>query len=463
MDNISVSFKAMFPSVIGVDVHKEENVACYYRPLGQDMYEKEIRRFSTLHSGIQELCRWAKQKNVAKVFMESTGVYWVTLSRALAEHGLDASVVNPYHIKNIPGRKTDTADSEWIAKVGSCGLVKSSFTPDSLMFRLRQLSKIHTKLVKERTSWKNSLNKVLVEAGLRLDIAATDAHGVSSRMMLEALMNGLGPEEALRRAGNRLKTPKNILRDALECNEDLVRDTAVNWHYKKVVEAEEQVSQISDELIAAASPIMEYVNRLMTIPGINEISAIKILSEIGSDMTKFGSPEKLSSWAGVCPGNNESAGKRKSGKTVKGNRRIRTILIECAHAAAKSKSALSDKFKILHFRRGYKKAIVAIAHKIVRIIYCIISRQEVYNDLTVNYTKEMVKKNAPRWIKQLSMFGLIALTSTSVKESVTSKEKKPKSEPKKPMVAKSCASAIDQPVAEKRPRGRPKGSGKKKN
>jgi transposase len=446
----TIGFKTIYDSVVGVDVHQKENVACFLKPLGQNNYIKEVRHFSTLNSGLEELCLWVKDRVVSLVLMESTGVYWVTLARALARHGIACSVVNPYHVKSVPGRKTDVTDSEWIAKIGCCGLVNSSFLPTHDMFRLRQLSRIHNKLIKERSACKNGLNKTYVESGLRIDMVASDVHGKSGRTIVYALLDGHTPLEAARMKGVRLKADKETIEEALTGCVDLTDDIVIRHQLKHLEHLDEEIEEISRQLVKLSMPYRDIIDRMMTIPGVNEISAIKILSEIGTDMTKFGSVEKISSWAGVCPGNNESAGKRRHGKRTKGNKNVCTYLVECSQAGVKTNCALRDKFLTKVGKLRYKKAIIMIAHKMLKIMYCIISRGTVYEDSTVDYAALALKQYKARWMRQLSWYR----RSRGLEG--------PWGRPAASPTALEAPAPAPAPAAVKRPRGRPKGSGKKR-
>ena len=457
MAKAKISFDTVLDSVLAVDVHKEKNVACLLLPIGKDKYKIEKREFNTLCSGNNALAQWAVETNASRVVMESTGPLWIPVSRTCSDHDVECYVVNAYHVKNVPGRKTDTEDSEWLAKVACCGLVNPSFTPTSLMFMLRQLSKIHTSIVKDRCCWKNRLNKTLIEAGVRLDCIASDIHGATSREMLECLLQGGTPEKAVEIAGNRLKASPELILDALKGSVDITGDVVINWHVNKVRELDAQLCEMHDVLSKAASPFDEYIKLLVTMPGVDEIAAIKILAEIGTDMSKFGSPEKISSWAGVCPGNNESAGKRKSGRSTKGNERLKYILVECAQAAVKTDCQLREKFRSLLPRCRFTKALIAIAHKMLRIIYCMISRKEHYKDNTVDFFKLLSRPHPPRWAEEAIQHMPTLWAEVLAKIAAT---KRPRGRPKG-AGEKAKTLAEREPVATKMPRERPKGSGEK--
>jgi transposase len=492
-----VSFPSVYKAVVGIDVHKARHQACLYRVSKDKEPEAIFLDFESFPDDLQRLCHWVLEENVDHVFMESTGSYWYSLYNALAGFEIPCSVVNPHHVKSLPGHKTDKGDAYRLAKVTCCGLVNSSYLPTPYFHKLRNLSKLSTSLTKEKSAWKNRLNKVLVENGIRLDLVCSDVHGVTARQILELLLEGKTPEEVTATIKNRLKASDEDIMRAIGGNLNIVGIKYVRRIYDEVLCREEKVAKANEELIEAAAEIMEYVDLLTTIPGVSELSAVKILAEIGTDMSRYGSSARLSSWAGLCPGNNESANKRKSGKTRKGNHRLRATMCECAQAAAKTTSQLHEKFQNLHFRRGYKKAIVGLAHKMLRIMYAMIKKKEVYRDDTVNYQEQMVKKNAPRWIKQLKKFGALPveqktkemkpaasiegsnlevsklessnlessnLESTKSEAEGTKKtaltvEKKLRGRPKGSKT-KRTGENNGILVVEKKPRGRPKGSGK---
>ncbi|MDR2199987.1 MAG: IS110 family transposase [Deltaproteobacteria bacterium] len=473
MSHPFVAFNAIYGSVVGVDVHKRTHVARYLRPLGPNEYEKEIREFGTFKSGLNELCDWVIEKGASQAIMESTGVYWNTLEMMLSYNNIPSMVVNPCHVKNLPGGKTDTTDSEWLAKVGCCGLVKGSFIPDRLFSKLRDLSNYRASLVKEYSGWKNRLNKTLVTNGIRLDLIASDIHGVIARILLDAILDGKTSEEAAALAGKRVRASEDDIKEALDCDFNMIDRRLIRKYYRKVIQLEQEICEANATLRVEAEPLRDYIDRLTTIPGVDEIAAIRCLAEFGTDMTRFKSYRHLSSWRGVSPGNNESAGKRKSGKRSKGDQRARSTAIERANARIKIDRQMKAKHDTLVYRKGHKKAICAVAHKIVRIMYCLIAGGDVYRDGTVNYKESIVKRNAPRWIRQLKTIGMISSggmvdpkfnrqkkVSAVRAEAVPSERggSKVAGKPEAAVVAEAVPSELK---AMKRPRGRPKGSGEK--
>jgi transposase len=342
--------------------------------------------------------------------MESTGIYWKSPYLALLHYAkIVSTVVNARHVKNVPGRKTDMADSLWLAMLGRAGLLRASFVPPAELDALRAISRQKQKLTGELASEKNRLSKILASAGVRLGVVVSDIHGAAARRMAECLISGGTPLEALRFSGKRLKASAEELLDALEG--DLTDDHRwlLNEILDHIKELEDRMTRLGDRLIQRLSDL-NYgwaLNLLQTIPGINIPAAAMLLVEIGVEMDAFGSPERLASWAGLCPGNDETAGKRRSGKIRKGNRWIRRILCEAANAARRSRSMFDGKYKSLVGSRGHKRTIIALAHKILRIIYVLLKKKVCYKDSTINYEKIFVDKKAPRWLKMLKKFGYL--------------------------------------------------------
>jgi transposase len=308
-------------------------------------------------------------------------------------------------IKHVPGRKTDMADSEWLAVLARFGLVRSSFIPPKDLRELRLVSRYRRKLAAMHASEINRLHKVLDDGGIKLGGVVSDINGVSARAMVGALIKGQPVEQMLDLARGSLKRKREALGASLE-GDLSARHLFVLGHIHAHIETlQRELAEIDRYLLAAMQPYAWAHQLLQTIPGIDEISAAMILIEIGDDMSRFGSAERIASWAALSPGNNESAGKRKSGRTRHGNSIIRFILCECANAARNTKSTLASKYRSLVVRKSHKKAIVAVAHKMIRLIFLMLSRRQPYIDQAIDYGALSAKKNAPRWIKQLKTIG----------------------------------------------------------
>jgi transposase len=313
--------------------------------------------------------------------------------------------VNAHFVKHVSGRKTDMSDSQWLAVLARFGLVRGSFIPPQDLRELRMVSRNRRKLNTMRASEINRLHKILDDGGIKLGGVVSDINGVSARAMVAGLIDGMPISELLDMARGTLKLKREDLQAALDG--DLTkRHMFVLKHLREHINILEQNLAELDAYILGAMTPYQWAHRLLqTIPGINQIASALILIEIGDDMTRFGATDRLAAWAALCPGNNESAGKRKSGKTRKGNAIIRYIMCECANAARMTKSSLAAKYKSLMVRKTHKKSIVAIAHKMIRLIYVMLTRRQPYRDPMVDYDAMSAKKNAPRWIRQLKAIG----------------------------------------------------------
>jgi transposase len=403
----------IYPRVIGLDVHQAKISACAIAELADGGVTVEHREFGTFKRDLRALAEWARPFGPNVVVMESTGVYWKSPYAALERAGILAWVVNARHVKTVPGRKTDIADAQWLAILARAGLLRGSFIPPVELRNLRLVARQRQKLGGMLASEKNRLHKVLSDAGIRLNVLISDLHGQAGRAMVKAIIADQPMAEILKHTG-RLRTSREDLFEALQ-TEDLT-DThrfVLAEILSHIETLEAQMKRFEAQLLQGLAPWQPLLVLLQTIPGIDQIGAAMLLVEIGTDMSVFGSAERLASWVGICPGNHESAGKRKSGKTRKGNAWVRRLLCEFAQAAARSHCALRDKFMALTVRKGHKKSIVALAHKMLRILYAMLSHQVPYQDLTVDYEAQMVKRNAPRWIRMLVKHGFMPQAATT--------------------------------------------------
>ena len=406
--------KTLHRRVAGIDVHRMRQVATILIEQEDGSTEQHSREFGGYKRDLRWLVAWLKRYEVELVVMESTGIYWKSLYAHLERAGIETWVVNAHHIKHVPGRKTDMADSHWLAELGRFGLVRPSFIPPQDLRELRMISRYRKKLSGILAGEKNRLHKVLDDAGIKLGAVVSDIHGVSAQAMLEGLLGGEEPSALIELAKGRLKGKREELLLALDGElsaRHLLLLQDLQGHIRQL---ETRIGELDDYLIAAMEPYRWAWELLQTIPGIDAIAATMILVEIGDDMTRFGSADRLASWAGLCPGNHESAGKHKSGRTRKGNSIVRYLLCEAANAARRTKSVFASKYQSLVIRRGHKKAIVALAHKLIRTIYVILSRREPYRDSGIDYQAAAVSKNAPRWIRALKQFGYWPTTQPPV-------------------------------------------------
>jgi len=388
----------------GLDVHKKVIVATVLLEQADGSVKEETREYGTFHNACEELSEWLAKQDIQLSVMESTGIFWKNIYAALEERGLRVSVVNARHVKQVPGRKTDVKDSQWLARLARYGLLKGSFIPPKDLRELRIVARQRTKLTRMLASEKNRLHKILDDAGVRLGNVVTDINGVSATEIIDGLIDGKPVEDLLTFVRGKLKKKIQALKLELEGSlspRHLYLLKKLRAHIEFMTN---ELKEMDEYLITAMHPYKEQWEILQTIPGISAIGAALIIIEIGVDMKQFGSREQMCSWAGMCPGNNESAGKRKSGKTPKGSKQLRYLLCESANAAAKTNCQFKHKYKALMIRRGHKKAIVAVGHKMLRVIYSLLKEEKVYRDPEVGYEEMVVKKNAPRWIRMLQKY-----------------------------------------------------------
>jgi transposase len=401
-----MDIQPLFACAVGMDVHLMVIHVCviFQRQGGEP--EVHRKQFGTFNRDLRAMAEWIAGFSPDTVVMESTGIYWKSPYTYLERVGIRALVVNAQHVKQVPGRKTDTSDAEWLAMLARAGLLRGSFVPPEQLRNLRQVSRYHQRTTGMLAMEKNRLAKVLSDAGIRLSGVVSDLHGVAARAMIDCLLGGGTPEQALRHAG-RLRAPKDELLASLqgELSEDHLFIARMIRHPIDALET--QLADLEQRLLEGLKPQEAALQLLLTIPGIDRVSAARLLVEIGDDMAVFGRPDRLAKWAGMCPGNHESAGKRKHGNTAPGNRYVRTVLCEIAWAATRTTSQFRSRFQGVVIRRGTKKAIVAIGHKVLKIVLVLLSRQVPYQDATVDYAALTVKRNAPRWISALKQFGYL--------------------------------------------------------
>jgi transposase len=370
----------------GLDVHKKTVAACVRVPGPRGQREHHVRTFGTTTSELLALRDWVEAHGVTHVAMESTGVYWKPVFYVL-EEAFTCVLANAAHIAQVPGRKTDMQDCRWIAQLLEHGLIRGSFVPPAPIRELRDLTRYRKALIYDRTRQANRLHKTLEDAGIKLAAVASHILGASSRAMLEALVGGASaPDVVADLARGRLRRKLPALREALTGrfrphHAFLVSQTLAHIEYLE--EAIEAVSQRIDEVIA---PFTDELARLDTIHGVNKRTAEVIVAEIGVDMAVFPTAGHLASWAGLCPGNNESAGKHRPGSTRNGNRWLRTALIESALSASRVRNgAVAARYRRVMRHRGHKKAVIAVAHAILVIAYHLLRQRTTYQDLGADY------------------------------------------------------------------------------
>ena len=380
--------QVIYERCCGLDVHKRTITACVLKWLGSD-WQKEIRQFGTMTKDLLGLSDFLVREGCTHVAMESTGVYWKPVYNILEGH-FELLVVNAQHLKAVPGRKSDVRDAEWIAELLAHGLLRGSFVPPPSVRELRELTRYRTSLVRDRARTINRLQKVLEGANIKLASVVSDIDGVSARLMLEALVAGERDTEQLANlAKGRLKEKRAQLVEALSGRLQPHQSFLIAEHLAQIDYLEGAIERLSCEIEERLRPFEQEIAWLDTIPGVNRRTAEVLWAETGGDMSRFASARHLASWAGMCPGNNESAGKRRTGRTRKGSPWLRHCLVEAAHGAAHTKNKyLSSQYHRLAARRGKKKAQVAVGHSILVIAYHLLTRKQAYADLGANYFDE---------------------------------------------------------------------------
>jgi transposase len=392
----------------GLDVHKASVTACVRVPGEGGQRHQEIQTFTTTTAGLLTLRDWLASFAVTVVGMESTGIYWRPVWHVL-EDDFECWLLNAQHLHNVPGRKTDVADAAWIAQLVEHGLVRPSFVPPRELRELRDLTRYRKAQISERTREAQRLEKVLQDAGIKLSSVASRVLGVSGRAMLQALVEGThDPQVLAALAKGRLRTKIPALQEALQGSFRPVHALMVGEILAHIDYLDEAIERLSAEVERVVAPFSEKIKLLDTIPGVDRRTAEVLIAEIGPDMTRFPTHRHLASWAGMCPGNNESAGKHFSGKTRKGPKWLRTALIESAHAAVRSKGTyFSAQYARLKGRRGAKKATVAVGHSILVTAYYVLLRHQPYQDLGADYflTREDHDLHTKRLVRQLEKLG----------------------------------------------------------
>lgn len=398
--------EVLYRCCCGLDVHKKSITACVLWADGKK--RKEKRRFGAFTEDLLKLAEWLRECGVTHVAMESTGVYWKPVWNILEGQFTEVLLVNAQHIKAVPGRKTDQKDSEWIAQLLQHGLLKPSFIPPRPTRELRDLTRYRVSLAQECNRVANRIQKVLEDANIKLASVATDALGASGRQMIEALIAGEQDSAVL------AQMAKGLLRNKIP-ELKLALEGRVNDHHRFLLNEmlddlrhiESKMTKVEAEIEGRLRPFEEQVARLCTIPGVDRITAWGLAAEMGLNMEQFPSAAHLASWAGMCPGNFESAGKRLGGRTRKGSRFLRRHLCQAAWAVStKRDSYLSALFRRLAARRGNKRATMAVGHAILVIAYHLLKRQENYRDLGPNYFDQKNPESLRRsLVKRLERIG----------------------------------------------------------
>jgi len=398
--------EVVFPNCCGLDIHKNTITACVLLSAGSRK-QKHLHRFGTVTGELRRLAAWLHELGVIQVAMESTGVYWKPIWNIL-EGEFELFLVNAQHVKNVPGRKTDLKDCEWIAELLQHGLLRASFVPERSFRQLRDLNRYRASLIGERNRVANRIQTVLEDANIKLASVASDVLGQSGRSMLAAMIQGETSAERLAEmARGQLRKKLPALRLALEGSIQehhrfWLRQLLDHWNF-----LEGKIAELEQELMIRCSPYQEVIQRWDTIPGVDLITACSLVAEIGVRAEQFPAAHHLASWAGLCPGNDESAGKRRSGKTRKGDPWLRTVLCQAAWAASHTKGTyLSAQYHRIAARRGRKRAIIAVAHSILVIAYTLLRRGEVYRELGGDYFERLNPGGLTRYlVRRLQKLG----------------------------------------------------------
>ena len=399
--------EALHPRCCGLDVHKETVVACV-RLVIDGKPVKEVRTFSTTTAGLIELSEWLTETKCTHVAMEATGVYWKPVWHILADDGFQLVLANAAHIKNVPGRKSDVKDSDWISDLLAHGLIRPSFVPDGPTQEMRTFLRTRKQFVHEKGSHILRIQKTLEDANIKLDSVITDIIGVSGRKMIEALIAGeRDPAKLASFADRRLKASQQTLRQVLRGRVTAQHRFLLRLHLDQIDALDAAIARIDREVEASIVPFRTAVEQVRTVPGIKSLAAQTILSEIGIDMSRFSSSGHLISWACICPRSDESAGKRRSTRIRKGSPWLKTTLVQCAWAATRKKgSYLQAQYYRIRARRGPKKAIVAVAASILTAIYHMLKDGTMYQDLGPNHFDAHAKERQKnRLLKRLADLG----------------------------------------------------------
>jgi len=404
--------KTVYPNCAGLDVHKKFVTVCRLTVNADGLRHAELREFSTMADDLEALATWLAEGRATHVAMESTGVYWQPIHNVL-ESRFEVFLVNAQSIKRMPGRKTDMKDAEWIATLMQHGLLQRSLIPDKARRELRDLTRYRQSLSEEHTRFANRLQKVLEGTNLKLASVATDIQGVSAQAILRAMLDGQTDVKVLAElAKGRLRNKRAELERALKGKitphqRFMLTDLLLHLDFldERLMTVEAEI----DANLVQLPAFQEAVRLLDTIPGVNRLTAVTIVAEIGVDMSRFPSDRHLAAWAGMAPGNNETGGKQRSGKTRQGNRYLRRILVLAAHGAARSKNTyLKSLYYRLKSRRGAGKAAMAVGRTILQMTYHMIRRGEAYQEMGGDYFDQFDKvRTAKRLIKRLEAMGFI--------------------------------------------------------
>lgn len=413
--------EVLYPSCAGVDVHKDSVVACV-RLVASGGARVEVRTFDTTTPALIELSGWLAEHGCTHVAMEATGVYWKPVWHVLSDGSFSLILANAAHVKNVPGRKTDVADAQWLAELLAHGLIRPSFVPEAPTQELRMLLRTRKQLVREAASHVQRIHKTLEDANLKLASVLTDVMGVSGRAILQALIDGERDPRALLALVRRgVKAPPEKLLAALSGRLTDRHRFLLRLHLRQIDALAEAIEAIDQEVDRELDPFRDAVRLLRSIPGVSDLTAQVIVSEIGTDMSRFPTAGHLISWAGLCPRNDESAGKRRSTRLRKGAPWLKTALVQCAWPATrKNGSYLQAQFRRLRQRRGPKKAICAVAASILTAAYHMLRDGTFYHEPGAHhFSGASLQHRAHRLVRQITRLGFTCVLTPASPEAVS--------------------------------------------
>lgn len=408
-------FHVIYPKAAGIDVHKMQLTVSISLCGDSCSPQVRTREFTTLPDGLKEMVSWLKRHHIEAAVMEGTGIYWIAPFEALENACIKPLLVNARQVKQLKGRKTDTADSIWLARVCQFGLCSPSHVPPRKFRELREISRHRRRLVNRRSSVRNKVQRIIDRGGLRIGGILSDIFGANGRRIINGIMNNVPSNQIIASLSSHVSPKLDDIENALDAKltdtDRFILKDLMSEHDN----LEKRIEQFDRKIREELSEWEEEIDLLQTIPGIDQTSACAIITEIGPDLGAFPSAEHLASWSGLCPGNNESAGKRRSSRSRPGSKTLKSVVIECAHGAARTKDSQFHFYsKALMIRKGYKKAIGATAHKILRIIYAVLRDRKPYYDPQADYEALMIRRNAPRWISMLKKYGVVAEDKTGL-------------------------------------------------
>ena len=413
--------EVLYPRCAGLDVHKDTVVAGV-RLATEGAVRTEVRTFDTTTPGLLSLSAWLAEAGCTHVAMEATGVYWKPVWHVLSDGEVTLILANAAHVKNVPGRKTDVADALWLADLLAHGLIRPSFVPEAATQEMRALLRTRKQLVREQASHIQRLQKTLEDANLKLASVLSQVTGVSGRAIVQALIDGeTDPDRLLGLVQRGVKAPADKLRAALQGRVTVRHRFLLRLHLRQIDALAAAMAEIDLEVERDLDPFRTAVRLLRTIPGVSDLTAQVIVSEIGTDMTRFPTAGHLISWAGLCPRNDESAGKRRSNRLRKGAPWLKTTLVQCAWAASRKKASyLQAQFQRLRHRRGPKKAICAVAASILTAAYHMLRDGTCYQDLGAqHFNRTAPETQAGRLARQIERLGFTCSLAPRAEQTVS--------------------------------------------